>query len=189
MIGTLTTLGGLGSVAVLSLSCAGPVQPDRPAPAPIQGTQALRLDLLRQASWPFTPRARPHRREHRPPPQGPHSTGQWAIDPAGGSRASSINVVCAFYRLLHADPASAVSMSTPDVLGDDFTAVARSWADATAVRPRHVQVQPDGSVLAEVLVDYPDGGRLLLKHRVTVRPGPQPSISRVELLMARRFRP
>lgn len=188
MMGTIATLVGLGSVAVMSLTCAGPVQPSRQAPAGIQGAQALRLDLLRQASWPFAPARRSHRQEDPSLPPGLHPTGKWAVNPAAGSRESSIKVVCEFYRWLHADPSVAVPLAAPGVLGDEFTAVARSWADVTVVRPRDVQAQPDGSVLAEVLVEYPDGGRLLLKHRLTVQPGPQPRITRIELVMARSFR-
>lgn len=190
MMGAIAALLGLGSVAVLSLTCASPAPFSRHAAGLIQGPQALRLDLLRQASWPFAAPGWPHRHAHPPPTDfpGAQAPGYSTVDPAAGSRESSIKVVCEFYRWLHADPASAVPLVAPEVLGDETTVVTRSWAEVTSVRPRHVRVQPDGSVLAEVLVEYSDGGRLLLRHRLTVQPGPQPKITKVELLAARSFR-
>lgn len=192
MMGAMTALLGLGSVAVLSLTCADPAPFTRQAPTGIQGAQALRLDLLRQARWPFVQPGRPHRHSHPPPaqdePPGARAPGYSAVNPAAGSRESSIKVVCEFYRWLHDDPAVAVPLVTPDVLGDETGVVTRSWTEVAAVRPRRLWVQPDGSVLAQVLVEYSDGSRLLLRYRLTVQPGPQPRISRIELLAARSFR-
>lgn len=192
MMGTMTGLLGIGSIAVLSLTCASPDPSGRQLPIGIQGAQALRLDLLRQARWPFAQPNHPHRHGQPPlrdgEPPGPRTPGASAIDPAAGSRESSIKVVCEFYRWLHDDPAIAVPLVTPDVLGDETAVVTHSWTEVAAVRPRHVRVDPNGTVVAVVLVEYSDGSKLLLRHRLTVQPGPQPRISKVELLAARSFR-
>jgi hypothetical protein len=192
MMCAMAALLGLGSATLLFLTCASPTPFSRQVTSGIQGAQALRLDLLRQARWPFTWPDRPPRHDQRPlaqgEPVGPETPGYSAINPAADSRESSIKLICEFYRWLHDDPAVAVPLVTPDVLGDETAVVTRSWTDVAAVRPRHVRVDPDGTVLAEVLVKYSDGGKLLLRYRLTVQPGTQPRISKVELLTARNFR-
>jgi hypothetical protein len=192
MMGAMTALLGLGSVAVLSLTSASPTPFTRHVPTWIQGAHALRLDLLRQTRWPFAQPGHPHRHSHAPLAEGelpgPRTPGSSVVNPAAGSRESSIKVACEFYRWLHDDPSIASTLVTPDVLGDEGAVVTHSWTEVAAVRPRHVRVEPDGTVLAVVLVEYSDGGRLLLSHRLTVSPGPQPRISKVELLAARSFR-
>jgi hypothetical protein len=189
MMGAVSALLGLGSLIILALTNVSAAQSPRRqglSALPIQGAQALRLDLLRQASWPFASWRHPPgaTRLDRPLP----SADAAAIDPAEGRQGAAVRVVREFYQSLRSDPAFAKSLVAPNVLGSSGAEVERSWAEVAAVWPLRIRAQPDGSVIAEILAQYADGGRLLLWHRVTLRPGPVQTIMRIELLTSRSFR-
>ena len=142
-----------------------------PRPDPVAGAQTFRPDLLRGARWPFTAE-----------PGAPGGGGPGAREtvpassetpPSGEIRAPE-RTAAAFYALLDADPERAVDMLSPELVGDQRDEIVRSWQEVASARPARVEPGPDGSVLAEVVVEYPDGSRIALRHELVIAPPQMP---------------
>lgn len=141
-----------------------------PRPDPVAGAETFRPDLLHGARWPFAAEppapsgGGPGTRE--PAPASPKTP------PSGEVRAPE-RTAAAFYALLDADPERAVDMLSPGLVGDQRDEIIRSWREVASARPARVQPGPDGSVLAEVVVEYPDGSRIALRHELVIAPSPR----------------
>ncbi|MBA8822711.1 hypothetical protein FHX42_000040 [Saccharopolyspora lacisalsi] len=193
VLGALLLCGSVvtGS-AILTASPTDSPPPTAP-PAPIDGAEALRPDLLARANWPFADNGGYSRvSDERPTPSGPsptHPPEMCEANPQVGSADSALALVESFYRLLGSDPRRAVRLVSPKVLGAQRDRMVRSWEELASVRPRRPHLRQDGSVVAEVVAEYPDGTRLLLRHALTVKAGPHPMIGSVRLVTARRGPP
>lgn len=61
-------------------------------------------------------------------------------------------------------------MLSPELIGDQRDEIVRAWREIASVRATRVHPGPDGSVLAEVVVEYPDGSRITSHHELVVAP-------------------
>ncbi len=192
-LGALLLCGSVVSgSAILTVSPTDSPPPTAP-PAPIGGAEALRPDLLARANWPFADnggyaRASDERPTTSVPSPAPPPE-MWGANPRVGSADSALALVETFYRMLGNDPRRAVRLVSPEVLGAQRDRVVRSWEAVASVRPRRPHLRRDGSVVSEVVAEYPDGTRLFLRHALTVRSGPHPVIESVRLVTARRGPP
>ncbi|MER7015740.1 hypothetical protein ABT324_30260 [Saccharopolyspora sp. NPDC000359] len=186
--GTLGVLLALGAAAVTSTIVAQPATAPRPAAtAPIAGGFALRPDLVRDARWPFAgnggfAESAPgeNAAEHPGVPQ------PMTANPQAGSGKSARDVVEEFYRRLPGNAGGALALVAPELVAGQQTSLVRAWREAESVRvDPDVQVEPGGTVLAEVTVLYPAGDRVDLHQRLTVESDSTPRITSVELLRAK----
>lgn len=172
------------SVITARATSTGP-PPRAVASAPVSGADALRLDLLRQAGWPFQdlregtlgdPRDRMPGEDHAHDPA--------AANPAAGSADSARALVADFYRLMDSEPQRGLDLIAPELLDGDRSRVLRSW-EPGSVRVQRLDVRSANSVVAEIGIDHPDGGHTALRHRLTVEEGARPHILAIDLLGAR----
>lgn len=175
---TLLTIAALclallcGATAAISAIIAhSPRDPGAfPRPDPVAGAETFRPDLLHGARWPFAaepgPRGGSEPGPREPAPESPKF-------PPSGEIRSPERAAAAFYALLDADPERAVDMLSPELVGDQRDEIVGSWREITSARAVRVQPGPDGSVLAEVVVEYPDGSRIALRHELVIVPLPQ----------------
>lgn len=178
------------AIATATITSAPPGAPRPEAQAaPIRGAAAPRIDLVRDARWPFTGNAGfavaddtgPAPPEPEPSPGGPH-----AANPAAGSEREALRLVAEFYDRLARDPGAALRVLRAELVNGHREALVRSWSQVRWVRSS-VREGPLGTVLADVEAGYPGGQRVVLSQLVTVAVGDSPEITGVELLTARHF--
>lgn len=196
---TISFLGVLivccAATAICTIVAKPPPQPSEPPPPaePINGALALRPDLVRETVWPFNTSdghpSQPGIEPRQPPlPQAkPPATHGQLITPHAGSMEATAEVVTALYSRLAEDPARALDLLAPQLHAGDREALIRAWQDVSAARSLLVDPRPGGVVVSEIGVDYPDGERVVLRHRVTVDWHLHPHIVTVDLLTARKF--
>lgn len=172
------------SVITARATAAGP-PPRAVASAPVSGADALRLDLLRRAGWPFqdlSGGALGDARDRTPGQEHAHDPD--AANPAAGSADSARALVAEFYRLMDSSPQRGLDLIAPELLDGDRSRVLRSW-EPGSVRVQQLDVRSANSVVAEIGIDHPDGAYTALRHRLTVEEGARPHILAIELLGAR----
>ncbi|GAB3295381.1 hypothetical protein [Parasphingorhabdus pacifica] len=156
-------------------------------PGPITGVAALHPGLLREARWPFAtttdgpPRpghtTSPRPQANRPVPLAPEA------NPGAGSMESAGQVVADLYARLAVDPASALNLLCPELSAEDAELV-RAWEEVEAARALRVEPQRDDAVVSAVAATYPDGARVVLRHRITVDWHRSPCVGSIEMLTA-----
>ncbi|QGK71448.1 hypothetical protein GIY23_19760 [Allosaccharopolyspora coralli] len=171
------------SVVTARATSAGP-PPRAVASAPISGVDALRLDLLRQARWPFHDLRDRTVGDPRVGSRGQgHAHDPGAANPAAGSADSARALVAEFYRLMDTRPQRALDLVAPELLNGERSLILAAW-EPSSVRVQHLDVRSANSVVAEIGVDHP-GGHTALRHRLTVEEGARPHILAIDLLTAR----
>ncbi|GAA2808370.1 hypothetical protein GCM10010470_49520 [Saccharopolyspora taberi] len=166
----------LVSAVITSMILAHPLPRADGGGAVVRGVVALRPDLVRDASWPFSPGL----------PDDVPSAPAAAVRER--SDTSAFMLADELYRRLGSDPEGAVRLLSPELVDGQEAELAGAWREATAVRARPVSAVP-GGVIAEVELDYGTGDRVLLRHLLTVEVTGTPRISGAELLAARHFDP
>ena len=176
-VSTLLTIAALcllllcGTTAAITAITAHspPSSGASPRPGPVAGAWTFRPDLLHGTRWPFTPEPGPR---ETPGPGAPEPAPEGPKVPPSGEIGAPEHIV-AFYSLLETDPERAVDMLSPELLGDQRDEIVRAWREIASVRVPRMQPGPDGSVLAEVAVEYPDGSRITFRHELAIAQGPQ----------------
>ena len=158
-----------GMSAITSYSPRHAGESTRQEVTPISGARTFRPDLLHPARWPFT--ADPDSRGAAGSGDDqPASASEGPKTPPRGEIRTPGRTTTEFYSLLNTDPEGAVDMLSPELIGDQRDEIVRTWREITSVRATRVRPGPDGSVLAEVAVEYPDGDRITSHHELVVGP-------------------
>ncbi|RCW46678.1 hypothetical protein DFQ14_10114 [Halopolyspora algeriensis] len=194
----LTVLALCGGTATTSLILqrSSTNSPARPAvrAEPITGAQALRPDLLHSVRLPLAAERHSGResgslrlddllgRSH-PEPGSAHGLGQ--ANPLAGTPRSAALLVTEFHRLLGTDPGRAMGLVSPELLATQRTDVVQAWHALDSVRTQGTRPRRDGSVVATLTAEHPDGRRVVLRHLFTVNMGTSPYITGIELLAAK----
>ncbi|GAA0525434.1 hypothetical protein GCM10011581_14520 [Saccharopolyspora subtropica] len=196
-LGSRLAFGALGVVLMVGAAIAGamiladPASAPRPVTttAPISGVLALRPDLVRDATWPFTDNGGVAAASGTGAvDEEPAAAVRSTANPTAGSEKSAINVVTEFYRRLEQDPPSATALVSPQLLAGQRAELLGAWTEVNSVQ-QSVRVDSDGRVLAEIEAGYPDGHRVVLRQRLTVEHGIEPEIVGAELVSARHQAP
>lgn len=85
---------------------------------------------------------------------------------AGLTDADRVALVTEFYRRVESDPQQALELLTPALAGDAAGDLVRTWGSMRDVVVLDTRVQPDGSVLAVVLMRRTDGAELRVTQQL-----------------------
>ncbi len=155
--------------AIVSYSPRRTNESPQQAVAPIAGAWTFRPDLLHQARWPFTADAGPHR-AHDSGGDRPEPASEVPKTPPRRDIRAPEHTATEFYSLLSTGPERAVDMLSPALVGDQRDEIVRAWREVASVRATRVRPEPDGSLLADVAVAYPDGSRITSRHELVISP-------------------
>lgn len=188
--------GALALLAVVAVTSVlaghrsvGPVLPSAEPPVEIDGSSALRPDLLSAelgggaeagaAERALEPGAQVAPRQAEPPAPAP------PLDVVTGPKPQ-VDVVRRFYELLPAKAAAAAQLLSPELVGgsvDDFVA---AWGRIRAVGIESTSLRPDGSVLAVVSLQEADGRWMRVEQLFRLTDTTTPRIVGTEVLSAQR---
>ncbi|GHE95933.1 hypothetical protein GCM10017786_30560 [Amycolatopsis deserti] len=200
MAGTLL----VGAVVASSMVSRGRDQsaaPASPAPPQITGAAALggfasggapdeqrgghtpghpQLNLAPAAQAPVTPTQAPATGVASAPEASAAPTTTTA---AALTDAEKLAVVNEFYRRVDSAPEKALDLLSPALAGEEAGDLVRAWSTMRQVKVTQANVQPDGSVLAVVLMRRDDGTRLRVTQQLGLDQAGR-SISEAVLLAA-----
>lgn len=177
LVTVLTLFAALlcGATAAISAIITNPfdrntlVRP--PRPPSIEGSAALRPDLLLQARWPFT--ATPGA-----PSTTPRTTE--AFTPGTPAQESPQDLVRRFCTGLGTDPGRAVRLLSPELAGDP--AIAQAWRPAISVHAGKPLPLSANSAETEITAEFANGKRITVREEFHVSSDDR--ISAVRLLGA-----
>lgn len=179
---------------------SGPGQPTYGAPVEINGSTALRPDLLsahlrdESTSQPTTAPGEtkapavlnaPIAADPNTAPEADEPPADAVPNVAVGQQPK-IDVVRGFFELLPAQPAAAARLLSPDLLGGSTVDFVESWGTIKAITIDSTTLRPDGSVLAVVSMQEIDGRWLRLEQLFWFADTSVPRIIGTEVLSAQR---
>ncbi|MFD1152188.1 hypothetical protein [Saccharothrix hoggarensis] len=187
-------IGLLASVAAASVLAgnrpAGPGEASVQAPAPINGSSALRPDVLSaELGGGQQPVLAPVPvDEVLPPAAAPSAAGSSVVPPPSVAVGPEpqVDVVRRFYELLPAKPADASRLLSPDLLGGDAHGFVSSWGQVQAITIESAALRPDGAVVAVVSMQERTGRWMRVEQVFWLTDTTVPRIVATEVLSAQR---
>ncbi|GGP58733.1 hypothetical protein [Saccharothrix coeruleofusca] len=184
--GALALLAVVAIVSVLAgHRAAGPVPPSAEPPVDIDGSAALRPDLLSAELGGPGADAPGSAGAARPTGQAGPSRITPPPDLVTGPKPQ-VDVVRRFYELLPAEPAAAAGLLSAELIGGSTADFAAAWSRVRAVRVESASLRPDGSVLAVVSVQEADGRWMRVEQLFRLTDTTTPRIVGSEVLSAQR---
>jgi hypothetical protein len=168
----ITGAAALGGLAVPGPAAAGSRHSPAKAPSSVKQSQAQQAPSAAQTAGGVGAAAPTTSASAVPSPR--------AETPA--TTTSKLQAVRKFYSTVDSNPQGALALLDPLLAGEEPGDLVRVWSSMTSIQLQQAEVQPDGSILAVVMMLEPDGGHLLVKQLLSIADGATGLISQAKLV-------
>lgn len=140
----------------------------------------------------------PQAQQHQAVPESAGGAGATAPTPSAttapsprgetpSTTSSKLQAVHTFYNTVDTNPQGALALLDPLLAGAQPGDLVRAWSSMTSIQLQQAEVQPDGSILAVVMMLQPDGGHLLVKQLLSIADGATGLISQAKLISSQQM--
>lgn len=172
----ITGAAALGGFAVPGPADSSPRHPSKASPSARQ-PQAQQVPAVPQSAGGVGATA--------PAPSSTTAPSPRAETPA--STSSKLQAVHKFYNTVDSNPQGALALLDPLLAGEEPGNLVRAWSSMTSIQLQQAEVQPDGSILAVVMMLQPDGGHLLVKQLLSIADSATGLISQAKLVSSQQM--